>query len=96
MLRHVVVFNLDPAVSPEDAADLARRLNALPAAVPTLRSMTAGVDAGLADGNADLAVVADFDDAAGWRAYQEHPDHQAVAADIRSVMAGRAASQFEV
>ena len=48
-------------------------------------------------GNFDLAVVADCDDVAGYRAYATHPAHLAVIAErIRPILADRAAVQYEV
>ena len=47
-------------------------------------------------GNWDVALVADFADRAGLDAYQTHPDHQAVAGYIRSVVSDRVAVDFEV
>ncbi len=40
-----------------------------------------GADAGLSEGNATVAVVADCDDQAGWEAYRDHPAHVAVIAE---------------
>ena len=59
--------------------------------------VTAGVgNYGLREGNWDYAVVADFDDADGWRAYTAHPAHRQVLVElIEPVVGERAAAQFE-
>ena len=50
-----------------------------------------------ATGNFDLAVVADFDDEAGYRVYATNPEHLTVIAErIRPILADRAAVQYVV
>jgi hypothetical protein len=62
----------------------------------TTAEQRAAVLAGLVDGNFDLAVVAEFDDAAGYRAYAVNADHQALIAErIKPVVAQRSAVQFD-
>ncbi|MCR2792068.1 Dabb family protein [Microbacterium sp. zg.Y625] len=99
MIRHVAAFALadsDPAVRTEQAAEAARRLEALVGVVPSLRSMSAGANALDLPGNWDLVLVADFDDAAGLDAYQVHPAHEEVAAFIGGIRSDRVAVDFEV
>jgi hypothetical protein len=50
--------------------------------LPTLRAYAFGRDVGLREGNADFAVVADFDDEAGWRSYSEDPEHRRVIEEL--------------
>lgn len=95
MLRHVVTFTWNEAATPAALDVIVAALLALPGQIPELRSYHVGPDAGLDDGNADFAIVADFDDEAGWRAYQEHPAHQAVRDLLRPIVASRAAVQHE-
>lgn len=70
-------------------------LRRLPTAIPELRDYRVGADADLTEGNWDFAVVADFDDADGWRTYTDHPAHREVAVRIRSMVVERAALQYE-
>ena len=95
MLRHLVLFDLD-----DDADDAA-----VDAAVVALRGLAdeidevvelhVGRDAGLADGNAGLALLVLVADADAWRAYQDHPAHQAVVTQhVRPVVTGRTAAQL--
>jgi len=95
MLRHPAMFRWRPGVTARDVAEVAEALRQLPAAIAELRDYRVGSDAGLAPGAWDFAVVADFDDAAGWRAYTDHPAHQAVARRIRTMLGERAAVQYE-
>jgi len=99
MIRHVVSWKLaaeDPSVRAEQAAEAARRLNALDGVVPELLSISAGANAAYPDANWDVALVADFASVAAIEAYQVHPAHEEVAAFIRSVVSSRVAVDFEV
>lgn len=97
MFRHVVCLTFREG-TPTSAVDaLVDALRTLPAAIPEIRGYSAGADAGLVDGNAHLAIVADFDGAEGWRAYQEHPEHVRVITELmRPIVEGRTAAQLEV
>ncbi len=96
MLRHVVVLTF-PATHPrEELEALAEELRALPAQIPEIRGYEVGLDLGLREGNGSVVVVADFDDADGWRAYASHPHHlDVIARRITPSATGRAAAQFE-
>ncbi|MDQ4215644.1 Dabb family protein [Microbacterium capsulatum] len=98
-LRHVVTWKMaaeDPKERAEHAAGVASRLQALVGVVPSIRSLSTGVNSLAIDGNWDVTLVADFDDAEGLDAYQVHPAHQEVVAYVRSVVGGRSAVDFEV
>lgn len=95
-LRHVAVFRFTEPSAPTAAA-LTAALRALQPLVPELRDYRFGSDAGLVEGNWDYAVVAELDDEAAFRAYQEHPEHQRILAEIvRPHLAARAAVQMWV
>lgn len=97
MIRHLAVFRFRPGATAAQVDELARRLRELPALVPTIRRYDVGADLGLRDGNADFAVVAEFDDADGFLAYVAHPAHQAVIADcIEPIVASRTSVQLAV
>ena len=89
--RHVVLLTLDEAC---DVDELVASLRQLPEQIPELRNYVVGRDAGLSEGNATVAVVADCDDQAGWEAYRDHPAHVAVIAEkIRPHLVARTAVQ---
>ncbi|MEO6121506.1 MAG: Dabb family protein [Acidimicrobiales bacterium] len=96
MLRHTVLLRWRAGTAPDDVVAVTNGLRALPSVIEELRAYRVGSDAGLADGNWDFAVVADFDDAAGWRAYTDHPAHQAVAVTVRAMAHERVAVQYEI
>jgi hypothetical protein len=91
VLRHLVLLVLD------DRADLDRlvgSLRRLPDLIDEIRAYEVLVDAGLAEGNAQVAVIGTFDDEAAWRAYIDHPEHQAVVQEqIRPHLVTRTAIQ---
>jgi len=97
MLRHVVLFTWS------DAADEARReetvaaLRRLPEEVGWMSSFAVGPDAGLREGNADTALVADFPDVEAWQRYAGHPVHLAIIEEhVTPWLATRTAAQYEV
>jgi len=95
MLRHVVMFRWTEATTAEDVAAVEAALRLLPAVIPEIRSYTMGSDVGVNPGNFDFAVVADFDDEAGFVAYRDHPRHRAVITErISALLAERSAVQF--
>lgn len=95
-VRHVVTLTFRDDTTTEQIDDIVLALRALPAVIPELRSYVVGPDLGRSDGNATLAIVADFDSWEGYEAYRDHPDHVAVATDmIVPVLAGRGAVQHE-
>jgi hypothetical protein len=90
------MFEWVEGVTPEQIAAVGEALFPLPAIIPEIRSFRFGADAGLAEGNFDYVVTADFDDVDGFRAYRDHPDHRMVARQvIGPILAARAAVQFD-
>ncbi len=95
MLRHLVLFDLADDADPAAVDAAIGALRDLAEEVEEVRELHVGRDAGLADGNADLALLVVVDDAAAWRAYQEHPAHQRVVAEhVRPLVTGRSAAQL--
>jgi hypothetical protein len=71
-----------PGVADAEIDGLVAAWNALPAKVETLRAMTAGRNACATDQRYTVALVADFDDWDGWRAYADHPEHDKIRREI--------------
>ncbi|MGO1802272.1 MAG: Dabb family protein [Microbacteriaceae bacterium] len=97
-LRHVVTLKLaseDAAVRDAQAAEIARRLNALQGVVPQLLSMSAGANVLYPEANWDVTLVADFESVEALEQYQVHPAHEEVGGYIRSVVASRVVVDFE-
>jgi hypothetical protein len=82
LIRHIFVGTVREGV-PEEVVDrLVERWRALPGVVPTIRSFSAGRNVSTRDRRYSVAVVADFDDIAGWELWMEHPSHLAVGAEL--------------
>ncbi|MFJ4173279.1 Dabb family protein [Microbacterium sp. NPDC089696] len=98
-IRHVVSWKIaaeDPVVRAEQAAEVARRLNALDGVVPQIRSIWAGANDAYPDSNWDVTLVADFASIEELEQYQVHPAHEEVVAYVRSVVSGRVAVDVEI
>jgi quinol monooxygenase YgiN len=89
MIRHIVMWRLkDPADAPrfKELLDSCRHL------VPGMIEFEVGIRRDGLEANVDVALVSTFSDAASLDAYQEHPHHKAVSAqlgplrDTRSVL----------
>lgn len=74
-IRHIVLFRFKPSVTADQKDRLAESILALGHQVDTVRSMSVGADLGAYPGNYEFAVVVDFDDEAGLKVYNTHPDH---------------------
>ncbi|GAA5068652.1 hypothetical protein HNP84_008418 [Thermocatellispora tengchongensis] len=97
MFRHVVLFRWTEDATDEDKERVARELRALPETISEIRAYHVGHDAGVNQGNYEFAVVADFDDTAGYLVYRDHPAHRAVIDKyINPYVAARAAVQYEL
>lgn len=97
MFRHVVTFRWNAESTPAQREALGAALATLPAAIGEIRRYHFGPDAGINAGNADFAVVADFDDAAGYLVYRDHPEHGRIIGElIAPYVETRAAVQFEL
>jgi hypothetical protein len=96
MIRHVVVFTWKPEATPDRIAQIVAELTKLSERIPAIKGYACGPDAGITDGNADFAVVADFDDEADFVTYRDHPEHKEIIARlIAPIIAHRAATQFK-
>lgn len=96
MIRHIAMMKWTKEATPERVAAVKEGLATLPGIIGTIRSYSFGSDAGLG-GNFDFAVIAEFDDAHGYKTYAEHPAHLKMIEDlIAPIRAQRAACQFEV
>jgi len=96
VITHVVTFRWKPETTPEQVAAIAAGLATMPDLVPSIKTYQFGSDEG-ANGaaNMDFAVVATFDTIEDWRAYDQHPEHDRVRAEIiRPWIAERASVQF--
>ncbi len=95
MVKHIVLFRLN---TEENAADLLssfkQRLESLPATVPGLISIEVGIN-GNANEKFSFGLTSTHTDWEALQGYATHPDHLAVAVDIRKVVTERACIDYE-
>jgi hypothetical protein len=98
MFRHIVLFGWTQDATETQQLAMAGELRKLPAVVDSIRAYQIGPDAGVNPGkNFDFAVVAEFEDADGYRAYRDHPAHRKVVEQyVNPIVARRAAVQYEI
>jgi uncharacterized protein (DUF1330 family) len=97
MLRHVVLFTWTEDTTADRRAEILAALRRLPDQVGGTTAFAVGDDAGMVEGNAHTALVADFPDAEAFRRYAADPEHLAVIAEyVKPSLAGRSAAQYEV
>jgi quinol monooxygenase YgiN len=86
MIKHIVLFTLkDPANAPQVKA----LLDSCKDIVPGIREFEVGIKTEGLEATADVVLVSTFADAAALAAYQPHPHHQGVVAQIREMASGR-------
>jgi hypothetical protein len=97
VLRHVVLSTWSADTDDERRGLTLAALCRLPDEVGGLTSFPVGPDAGLTDGNAHTALVADFPDVDVWRRCATDPRHlEVIAEHVRPFLAARSAVQYEV
>jgi hypothetical protein len=94
MFRHVVLMRWTAESTAAQQSDVRDALVTLPGLIPQIRKYVVGADAGVSEGNFDLAVVADFDNFDDYVVYRDNPDHQEMIRQlIRPILAERSAVQ---
>lgn len=86
MIRHIVVFTLK---NPADAPKVKALLDSCKGLVPGMHEFDVGIKTEGLEANADVVLISTFEDAAALAAYQPHPHHQGVVAQIREMAASR-------
>jgi hypothetical protein len=96
-LRHTVLIRFKPETTEEQIQAVLDGLGTMPEKIGLIRRYEFGRDLGIMEGNPHLALVADFDSADDWKAYQDHPDHQAlVRGTISPILESMTRVQYEV
>ena len=90
MIRHIVMFKMNPELSGEvKAGEIARlkaAIDALEQEVPEVKFLQTGVNINSRPQAFDLVLVSDFETEAALDVYREHPQHQRVMDVIREVV----------
>lgn len=99
MIRHIVTWKLTAEDSAGKAAAfdaLAEGFGSLPHLIREIKTLHLGRDLDETSGNWDVVLIVDFASTAALEAYQVHPEHQKVAAVVRTVTGERSAIDFEL
>ena len=96
MIRSVTLINLKPDTTAEQAAAVKAAYLRLPGLIPQLKAMEVGLNAGLLDGAASLAVVADFASREDFGVYSTHAAQGEVVFPVCGpLMTGYSTIQYE-
>jgi Stress responsive A/B Barrel Domain len=93
--RHAVLINFNANADESYRAKLAQDVSALPEAIPEVRAVACGADAGLTSGSSDFAIIVDLDSADDYAKYESHPAHLGLVDLIRQGVESRTVVDFQ-
>ena len=94
-VTHIVIFTWVAEATGAQIAAFGEALARLAVDLSDMVDIRHGPDLRFRGGNGDYALVATFDDRAGWDAYQAHPKHQAFVQEfVVPLQASRLTIQF--
>jgi hypothetical protein len=82
MIRQLVLMKFREDTPREALEAVVQGLDALPAQIPEIRSLSPGLNLRLIPSACDLALVADFETREDYRVYNNHPAHRRVLQDL--------------
>jgi Stress responsive A/B Barrel Domain len=93
--RHAVLINFKAEADESYRAKVAESVKALPAAIPEVRAVACGTDAGVTAGSSDFAIIVDLDSADDYAKYESHQAHLELVDLIRQGVESRAVVDFQ-
>lgn len=75
MLKHIVLLNWKENTSQHKIDEVTEGFLKLKESISDIVSYQFGPDAGVYRGNAEYALIAEFEDEVKFKAYVKHPDH---------------------
>jgi len=100
MIKHVVIWKLQEEAggrsSRENARELKRRLELLPASISCIRFLEVGLNFAEGDSAWDVVLISGFDTREDLEVYRVHPEHVSVARFVGEICADRRVVDFEV
>lgn len=93
MIRHVVMWKLK---DPVDAPRFKALLDSCAGLVPGIAQFEVGIRTGGLDANVDVVLVSTFADVAALDAYQNHPKHREVSAQLGPLRESRTVLDHEL
>lgn len=96
MIQHITLIDFKAGTGAERKQAVLAAFQRLPELIPEVRAFRVGLDLQLLEGNAGLAVVAEFASSEDFIAYSTHAAHAEVIFPVcGEVMESYATSQFE-
>jgi hypothetical protein len=96
-IRHTALLRFKPGTTDDQIQAVLDGLATMPGKMDFIRRYEFGRDVGIMAGNPQVALVADFDSASDWHAYQNHPDHQLLVKEVISpILESITRVQYEV
>ena len=92
MITHIVLMKF---ADPSNRDEAKKRLEALPAEIPQIRTQIVGLDVVGSEVSQDLALVTTHDSLDELKAYQSHPVHQEFGGWLRPLLTSRVAVDYE-
>ncbi len=97
MIKHIVLLSWKEGTSEEAVAAVTAGFARLRDELDEIKHYEFGPDAGIYRGNADYALIGEFDNEEDLKAYVMHPRHQALLAEVTGpILASFQSVQFEV
>ncbi len=96
MIQHITLVYFKDGTDSERKQAVLEAFQKLPSLIPEVKAFRCGLDLELLEGNAGLAVIAEFASVEDFMAYSTHAAHAEVVFPVcGEVMASYATSQFE-
>ena len=92
MIKHIVIWTLH---NPADAPRMKALLESCRNVVPGILALEAGIRTDGLEANADVVLYSAFESKEVLDAYQEHPDHMAVNAQVKPLCSSRTVVDYE-
>ena len=92
MITHIVLMKF---ADPSNRDEAKTRLEALPAEIPHIRSLTVGLDVVGSEVSQDLALITTHDSLDELKAYQSHPVHVEFGGWLRPLLTSRVAVDYD-
>lgn len=91
MIKHIVMWQLN---DPADAPKFKELLDSCKSLVPGMLEFEVGIRTPRLEATMDVVLVSTFTDKASLDAYQEHPHHKAVGAQLARMRSNRAVVDY--